>query len=65
MKITFHGAAQEVTGSCFMVETESPHFLVDGAKQVRIFGEEIPVHASVYTVGGGLSAHADLPALLA
>lgn len=29
MKITFHGAAQEVTGSCTMVETEKVRFLVD------------------------------------
>lgn len=39
--------------------------LVDGAKKVRIFGDEVPVRASIYTAGGGLSAHADLPALLA
>ncbi len=38
--------------------------LVDGASQVRIFGEDIPVRASVHTVGG-LSAHADRHALLA
>lgn len=38
--------------------------LVDGARQVRIFGEDIPVRASIHTVGG-LSAHADRQALLA
>ncbi|HQW20650.1 MAG TPA: MBL fold metallo-hydrolase [Rhodocyclaceae bacterium] len=38
--------------------------LVDGVKRVRIFSEEIAVRASIHTVGG-LSAHADQPALLA
>jgi metallo-beta-lactamase family protein len=38
--------------------------LVDGARSVRLFGEEIPVRASVHTIGG-LSAHADQAALLA
>jgi metallo-beta-lactamase family protein len=37
--------------------------LVDGAKTVRIFGEEIPVRASVHTMGG-FSAHADQNGLL-
>ena len=37
--------------------------LVDGARLVRIFGESIPVRARIYTVGG-LSAHADRPALI-
>lgn len=37
--------------------------LVDGAKRVRIFGHDIPVRATIHTVGG-LSAHADQPALL-
>lgn len=38
--------------------------IVDGAKRVRIFGEEIAVAADVYTIGG-LSAHADRDDLLA
>lgn len=37
--------------------------LVDGARSVRIFGEEIPVRADLYTLGG-LSAHADQAGLL-
>ncbi len=37
--------------------------IIDGAEKVRIFGEEIPVRAEVYTIGG-FSAHADQSALL-
>jgi metallo-beta-lactamase family protein len=37
--------------------------LVDGDKEVRIFGERIPVRASVHTMGG-FSAHADQKGLL-
>ena len=38
--------------------------IIDGAKMVRIFGDEIPVRASIYTIGG-FSAHADQAELLA
>lgn len=37
--------------------------LVDKAESVRIFGQEIPVKADIYTLGG-FSAHADQKALL-
>jgi len=37
--------------------------IVDGAKSVRLFGEQVPVRAKVFTIGG-LSAHADRSALL-
>ena len=29
MKVTFHGAAQTVTGSCYVIETETARFAVD------------------------------------
>lgn len=38
--------------------------IIDGAKQVKIFGDEISVHASIHTIGG-FSAHADQAELLA
>ena len=37
--------------------------IVDGAKTVRLFGDDYPVRAKVFTIGG-LSAHADRSALL-
>ncbi|MDO9244834.1 MAG: MBL fold metallo-hydrolase RNA specificity domain-containing protein, partial [Rhodocyclaceae bacterium] len=37
--------------------------LVDGVKRVKIGGEEVPVRAELYTLGG-LSAHADQAALM-
>lgn len=37
--------------------------LVDRAAKVRLFGEEVPVRASIHTIGG-LSAHADQAGLM-
>jgi len=38
--------------------------IIDGAKQVRLFGDEVPVQSQVHTIGG-FSAHADQAELLA
>jgi metallo-beta-lactamase family protein len=38
--------------------------IIDGAKRVQVLGEQIPVRASVCTIGG-FSAHADQAELLA
>jgi metallo-beta-lactamase family protein len=37
--------------------------LVDGAKSIRVYGQEIPVQASIHTMGG-FSAHADQEGLM-
>jgi metallo-beta-lactamase family protein len=37
--------------------------VIDGAKQVRIFGDDVPVRARIYTING-FSAHADQAELL-
>ena len=38
--------------------------IIDGARSIRLFGEELPVRAAVHTING-FSAHADQPELLA
>lgn len=37
--------------------------LVDGVKRIKIFGQDFPVRADIYTIGG-LSAHADQAGLM-
>ena len=48
----------------FAAQGTLARIIIDGAKSVRIFGEEIPVKAKVHTIGG-FSAHADQQELLA
>lgn len=47
----------------FQAEGTLGRRIVDGAKSARLFGEEYPVRARIFTIGG-LSAHADRSALL-
>jgi metallo-beta-lactamase family protein len=48
----------------FAAEGTLARIIIDGAAHVRIFGEEIPVKAKIYTIGG-FSAHAGQQELIA
>ena len=43
---------------CYAAQGTLARRIIDGAREVRIFGEEMPVHAHIHTIGG-FSAHAD------
>jgi metallo-beta-lactamase family protein len=61
-----HGLAQPSTTVLFVgyqSQGSLGRMIVDGKKSVRIFGETIPVRASVHTMSG-LSGHADQEGLL-
>jgi metallo-beta-lactamase family protein len=55
------GSAVVITG--FQAAGTLGRQLVDGASHLRLFGADVPVRASVHTIGG-LSAHGDQAALL-
>lgn len=48
----------------FAAEGTLARLIVDGATHIRLYGEDIQVRASIYTIGG-FSAHADQAELLA
>jgi metallo-beta-lactamase family protein len=61
-----HNLAREGTNILivgFQTEGSVGRLLVDGAKEVTMFGEKIPVKAAVHTLGG-FSAHAGQTELL-
>ncbi|MBS0520653.1 MAG: MBL fold metallo-hydrolase [Proteobacteria bacterium] len=56
-----HNLARESAGVIFVGFASAGTLarqIIDGAKQVRLFGEEVPVRAHVHTING-FSAHAD------
>jgi metallo-beta-lactamase family protein len=55
------GSAVVITG--FQAAGTLGRQLVDGAARLRLFGADVPVRASIHTIGG-LSAHGDQAALL-
>ena len=64
MKLSFYGAAREVTGSCFLVTTGQTHVLVDcGVLQQRSFAEHKNTDAFLFdpkTIDVVLLTHAHL-----
>lgn len=64
LKYNIHYQGAHVIMVGFQAKGTLGRELVDGAKQIRFWGETFPVRAQVHTIGG-LSAHADQQNLLA
>lgn len=72
MKLTFIGATHEVTGSCFLIETDGCRFLIDcGMKQGPNIYENVEIPVNLGDIDFVLLTHAhidhsgDLPAIYA
>ena len=63
LKFNLSRAESSIIIAGFQAEGTLGRRLVDGARDVRLFRETVPVRADLYTLGG-LSAHADRDALI-
>lgn len=64
LKHNIHHQGSHVVMVGFQAKGTLGRELVDGARQIRLWGESFPVKARIHTIGG-LSAHADQQNLLA
>lgn len=64
LKHNLWGKRNSVVFVGFAAQGTLARHIIDGAKRVRIYGEDIAVRASIHTIGG-FSAHADQAELLA
>ncbi len=59
MKLTFIGAAHEVTGSCTLLTVEGTHYLIDcGMEQGRDIFENVPLPVAANTIEAVFLTHA-------
>lgn len=60
MKITFHGAANEVGRSCVEVKTKDSKILIDSGIKLTEHGSEYPIKFNVSNVNAVFVSHAHL-----